>query len=57
MKLRGVVPNLYIYATLAYIRHFMSFCRILSTLCSQVVFHNVPHFSRRRQKSGIKSTA
>ncbi len=25
---------------------FMSFCRILSTLCSQVVFHNVPHFSR-----------
>ncbi len=24
---------------------FMSFCRILSTLCSQVVFHNVPHIS------------
>jgi hypothetical protein len=23
----------------------MSFCRILSTLCSRVVFHNLPHFS------------
>ncbi len=34
----------------------MSFCRILSTLCSQVVFHNLPQFSRGRQKSGIKST-
>ena len=32
----------------------MSFCRIISTLCSQIVFHNVPHFSRRRQKSGKK---
>ncbi len=36
---------------------FMSFCRILSTLCRQVVFHIVPHFSHRRQKSGTKSTA
>ncbi len=36
---------------------FMSFCRILSTLCSLVVFYNVPHFSRGRQKSGTKSTA
>jgi hypothetical protein len=36
---------------------FMSFCRILPTLCSQVVFHNVPHFSRGWQKSGTKSTA
>ncbi len=35
----------------------MSFCRILSTLCSQIVFHNVPHFSRRWQKSGTKSTS
>ncbi len=35
---------------------FMSFCRILSTLCSRAVFHNVPHFSGRRQKSGTKST-
>jgi len=26
---------------------FMSFCRILSTLCSQIVFHNVPHFGKR----------
>jgi hypothetical protein len=26
---------------------FMSFCRILSTLCSQVVFHNIPHFGKR----------
>jgi hypothetical protein len=25
----------------------MSFCRILSTLCSQVVFHNIPHFGKR----------
>ncbi len=38
-------------------RNFMSFCRILSTLCSQIVFHNVPHFSLRRQKSETKSTA
>jgi hypothetical protein len=36
---------------------FMSFCRILSTLCSHVVFHIVPHFSRGRQKSGTTSTA
>ncbi len=36
---------------------FMSFCRILSSLCSHVVFHIVPHFSRGRQKSGTKSTA
>jgi hypothetical protein len=35
----------------------MSFCRILSTLYSEVIFHNVPHFSRGRQKSGTKSTA
>jgi hypothetical protein len=35
----------------------MSFCRILSTLCRQVVFHIVPHFSRGRQKSGTKSTS
>jgi hypothetical protein len=27
--------------------YFMSFCRILSTLCSQVVFHNIPHFGKR----------
>ncbi len=26
---------------------FMSFCRILSTLCRQVVFHIVPHFGKR----------
>jgi hypothetical protein len=26
---------------------FMSFCSILSTLCSQVVFHNLPHFGKR----------
>jgi hypothetical protein len=26
---------------------FMSFCCILSTLCSQVVFHNIPHFGKR----------
>jgi hypothetical protein len=25
----------------------MSFCRILSTLCSQVIFHNIPHFGKR----------
>jgi hypothetical protein len=25
----------------------MSFCRILSTLCSQVIFHNLPHFGKR----------
>ena len=25
----------------------MSFCRILSTLCRQVVFHIVPHFGKR----------
>jgi hypothetical protein len=25
----------------------MSFCRILSTLCSQVVFYNIPHFGKR----------
>jgi hypothetical protein len=35
----------------------MSFCCILSTLCSQVFFHNVPHFSLGQQKSGTKSTA
>ncbi len=34
---------------------FMSFCRILSTLCSQVIFPNVPHLSRGQQKSGTKS--
>jgi hypothetical protein len=27
--------------------YFMSFCRILSTLRSQVVFHNIPHFGKR----------
>ena len=32
----------------------MSFCHLLSTLCSQVVFHNVPHFSRGRQIAGQK---
>ncbi len=26
---------------------FMSFCHILSTLCSQGVFHNLPHFGKR----------
>jgi hypothetical protein len=26
---------------------FMSFCSILSTLWSQVVFHNLPHFGKR----------
>ncbi len=26
---------------------FMSLCRILSTLCRQVVFHIVPHFGKR----------
>ncbi len=26
---------------------FMSFCRILSTLCSQVIFNNIPHFGKR----------
>ena len=36
--------------------YFMSFCRILSTLCRQVVFHIVPHFSRGGQKCGTKST-
>jgi len=35
----------------------MSFCRILSTLYSHVVFHNIPHFSRGRQNSGTKSTS
>jgi hypothetical protein len=25
----------------------MSFCRILSPLCSQVIFHNLPHFGKR----------
>ncbi len=25
----------------------MSFCRILSTLCRQAVFHIVPHFGKR----------
>ena len=34
----------------------MSFCHILSTLCSQVVFHNLPQFSRGRQNNGMKST-
>ncbi len=34
---------------------FMSFCRILSTLCSQVVFHNLPHFGKRAgQKVQLK---
>ena len=28
--------------------YFMSFCCILSTLCRQVVFHIVPHFSHGR---------
>ncbi len=32
---------------LEYYMYFMSFCRILSTLCSQVVFHNIPHFGKR----------
>ncbi len=27
--------------------YFMSFCRILSTLCSQVVFHYIPHLGKR----------
>ncbi len=27
--------------------YFMSFCRIFSTLCRQVVFHIVPHFGKR----------
>ncbi len=36
---------------------FMSFCRILSTLCSHVVFHNIPHIFRGWQKSGTKSTS
>ncbi len=26
---------------------FMSFCCTLSTLCSQVVFHSIPHFGKR----------
>jgi hypothetical protein len=25
----------------------MSFCRIFSTLCSQVIFHILPHFGKR----------
>ncbi len=28
-------------------QYFMSFCRILSTLCIEVVFHNLPHFGKR----------
>ncbi len=32
----------------------MSFCRILSTLCSHVVFHNIPHLFRTRQRAGQK---
>jgi hypothetical protein len=35
----------------------MFFCRILSTLCSHVVFHNIPHIFRGWQKSGTKSTS
>jgi hypothetical protein len=38
------------------IPYFMSFCRILPTLWSQAAFHNIPHFFRGRQKSGMKST-
>ncbi len=44
-------------STCCVIKYFMSFCRILSTLCRQVVFHIVPHFSRGRQKRGTKSTS
>jgi hypothetical protein len=29
----------------------------ITTLCSQVVFHNVPHLSHGQQKSGTKSTS
>jgi hypothetical protein len=32
----------------------MSFYRILSTLCSHVVFHNIPHFSRGGKRAGQK---
>jgi hypothetical protein len=39
------------------VKNFMSFCPILSTLCSLVVFHNVPHLSCRQRKSGTKSTS
>jgi hypothetical protein len=28
-------------------KFFMSFCRILSTLCSHVIFHNLPHFCNK----------
>ncbi len=39
------------------VKDCMSFCRILSTLYSHVIFHNIPHFSCGRQKSGTKSTS
>jgi hypothetical protein len=42
----GIYFTQLIYFTLDFMYFIMSFCRILSTLCSQVVFHNVPHFSR-----------
>jgi hypothetical protein len=37
----GFISNMQIFV------NFMSFCRILSTLCSLVVFHNLPHFGKR----------
>ncbi len=35
---------------------FMSFCPTLSTLCSQVVFHNIPQMAKERDKKySVKS--
>jgi hypothetical protein len=39
--------NLPSFQNQQYIGNFMSFCRILSTLCRQVIFHIVLHFGKR----------
>ncbi len=45
------------FADKAYSHFFMSFCPTLSTLCSQVVFHNIPQMAKERdKKSSVKST-
>ncbi len=39
-----------------HINFFMSFCPTLSTLCSQVVFHNIPQTAKERDKKySVKS--
>jgi len=39
-----------------FLKSLMSLCRILSTLCSQVVFHNIPQTAKERDKKySVKS--